>query len=123
MKKGFVLAAIFFSCTQWVLNAQEIDLDPVTVTASINPLKASQTGRNLIVIGGNRFAQLPVHSLDELLRYLAGIELQARGPFGSQSDITLRGGTFQQVLVIVDGVRVNDANTGHFTANILIFIL
>lgn len=100
------------------VSAQETELDPVTVTASANPLKASQTGRNIVVIKGERFTQLPVHSLDELLRYLPGIELQARGPFGSQSDITLRGGTFQQVLVIVDGVRVNDANTGHFTTNI-----
>lgn len=98
--------------------SQETDLDPVTVTATFNPAKLSQTGRNLVVIKGERFAQLPVHSLDELLRYIPGLELQARGPFGSQSDITLRGGTFQQVLVLVDGVRVNDPNTGHFTSYI-----
>ena len=94
------------------------DLDPVTITSTFNPVKASQTGRNLIVIKGERFAQLPVHSLDELLRYVPGIEVQARGPLGSQSDITMRGGTFQQVLVIVDGMRVNDPNTGHFTSYI-----
>ncbi|GAA4753724.1 TonB-dependent receptor plug domain-containing protein [Flavisolibacter ginsenosidimutans] len=108
-----ILPFVFLSA-----KAQGPELDPVTITSSINPIKASQTGRNLLVIKGERFAQLPVHSLDELLRYLPGIELQARGPFGSQSDITLRGGTFQQVLVIVDGVRVNDPNTGHFTTNI-----
>lgn len=100
------------------VNAQESELDPVTVTATMNPAKISQTGRNLVVIKGERFAQLPVHSIDELLRYLPGIELQARGPFGSQSDITVRGGTFQQVLVIVDGLRVNDPNTGHFSTYI-----
>src|ERR1700694_4441408 len=37
---------------------------------------------------------------------------------GAQSDIVLRGGTFQQVLVILDGVRLNDPNTGHFTSYI-----
>lgn len=98
--------------------AQESELDPVTVTASMNPAKVSQTGRNLIVIKGDRFAQLPMQSIDELLRYIPGIEIQARGPMGSQSDILLRGGTFQQVLIIVDGVRVNDPNTGHFTTYI-----
>lgn len=98
--------------------SQESDLDPVTVTATFNPARLSQTGRNLLVIKGERFAQLPVHSLDELLRYIPGLELQARGPLGSQSDITLRGGTFQQVLVLVDGIRVNDPNTGHFTSYI-----
>ena len=49
------------------------ELDPVTITASINPEKTSQTGRDLIVMKGERFANLPVHSIDELLRYLPGI--------------------------------------------------
>jgi vitamin B12 transporter len=92
------------------------ELDPVTITTSINPEKASQTGRDLVVIKGERFVNLPVHSIDELLRYLPGIEMQARGPMGSQSDIVIRGGTFQQVLVIIDGLRLNDANTGHFAS-------
>jgi iron complex outermembrane receptor protein len=94
------------------------DLDPVTITASLAPEKASRTGRNLFIIKGDKFYNLPVHSVDELLRYLPGIEVQARGPMGSQSDIVMRGGTFQQVLVILDGVRLNDPNTGHFTSYI-----
>ncbi|MEI9809203.1 MAG: TonB-dependent receptor [Bacteroidota bacterium] len=107
------------------LQAQEKDpviagseLDPVTVTASLSPEKVSRTGRNVFIISGERFNNLPVHSLDELLRYLPGVEVQMRGPAGSQSDIVLRGGTFQHVLVIIDGIRVNDANTGHFTSYI-----
>lgn len=92
------------------------DLDPVTITTSINPEKVSQTGRDLLVIKGERFANLPVHSVDELLRYLPGIEVQTRGPMGAQSDIVIRGGTFQQVLVILDGLRLNDPNSGHFTS-------
>lgn len=92
------------------------ELDPVTITTSINPEKASRTGRDLVVIKGERFANLPVHSVDELLRYLPGIEIQARGPMGSQSDIVIRGGTFQQVLVILDGLRLNDPNSGHFAS-------
>ncbi len=59
-----------------------------------------------------------MRSIDELLRYLPGVEVQMRGPLGAQSDIVLRGGTFQQVLVVVDGVRINDANTGHFNSYI-----
>lgn len=93
--------------------AQE-NLDPVTVSASLSPQKASTTGREITVIRGEEFSKLPVHSLDELLKYLPGVEVQSRGPMGSQSDITLRGGTFQQVLVILDGLRINDPNTGHF---------
>ncbi len=98
--------------------SQQIELDPVTITASLNPVSASATGRNILVIKGDEFSKLPVHSLDELLRYLPGLEVQMRGPMGAQSDIVLRGGTFQQVLVIIDGIRINDPNTGHFNSYI-----
>lgn len=97
---------------------EERELNPVTVTASLNPIATSKTGRNILVIKGDSFQQLPVNSIDELLRYLPGIEVQARGPMGSQSDFVIRGGTFQQVLVILDGLRINDPLTGHFSSYI-----
>lgn len=118
MNKKIFAGGILFALAANSLSAQENDLDPVTISATLQPLQASQTGRNLIVIKGEKLADLPVHSIDELLRYVPGVEVQARGPFGAQSNIILRGGTFQQVLVVVDGVRVNDPNTGHFTSYI-----
>lgn len=118
MRKRWLLILLIFSTLLQTVSAQEADLDPVTITASLNPAKTSQTGRNLIVMKGERFAQLPVHTIDELLRYVPGVEVQSRGALGAQSDIVIRGGTFQQVLVIIDGVRVNDPNTGHFSSYI-----
>ena len=128
MKQIFVAGLTGFLCLNGIHSvAQQLekenaspvtDLDPVTITTSLTPEKASKTGRNLLTIKGERFYSLPVHSVDELLRYLPGVEVQARGPMGAQSDIVLRGGTFQQVLVILDGVRLNDPNTGHFTSYI-----
>ncbi|MBA2498982.1 MAG: TonB-dependent receptor [Chitinophagaceae bacterium] len=95
-----------------------IELDPVTISATLNPMNASKTGRNILVIKGEQFSYLPVKSIDELLRYIPGVEVQLRGPMGAQSDIVIRGGTFQQVLVILDGLRLNDPNTGHFNSYI-----
>jgi iron complex outermembrane receptor protein len=97
---------------------KEVELDPVTITSSLSSVASSKTGRNIIVIKGDAFLKLPVHSIDDLLRYVPGVEVQARGPMGAQSDIVLRGGTFQQVLVIVDGIRINDPLTGHFNSYI-----
>jgi vitamin B12 transporter len=114
-KLNFLLALLLLS---HITPAQEISLDPVTVTSSLIEKRASQTGRNIAVIKGEYFQNLPVHSIDDLLRYVPGVEIQARGPMGSQSDIVLRGGTFQQVLVILDGMRLNDPNTGHFNSYI-----
>jgi iron complex outermembrane receptor protein len=101
------------------LNAQNNnELDTVTVTNSYSKEKISSTGRNIIIIKGDQFTKQPIHSVDELLRYLPGVEVQTRGAYGAQADIVLRGGTFQQVLVILDGVRLNDPNSGHFASYI-----
>ncbi len=111
------LSAIF-SLLSFYAAAQQTGstLDPVTVTATLKSQTASTTGRNITVISGEMFNNLPVQSLDDLLKFIPGIEVQQRGPAGSQADIVLRGGTFQQVLIILDGVRINDPNTGHFSA-------
>ncbi|TDE12027.1 TonB-dependent receptor plug domain-containing protein [Dyadobacter psychrotolerans] len=115
LPKVLLVLSILFSQN---IIAQEISLDPVTVTSSLTEKRASETGRNIAVIKGEYFQNLPVHSIDDLLRYVPGLEIQARGPMGSQSDIVLRGGTFQQVLVVLDGLRLNDPNTGHFNSYI-----
>lgn len=115
MKYIFLFA---FLAAWFVVRSQALEMDPITVTATIKQVRASETGRNITIIDGSHFQELPVHSLDELLRFVPGVEIQSRGPGGSQSDIVLRGGTFQQVLVILDGMRVNDPNTGHFSGYI-----
>jgi len=114
-----ILAFILINASlQTALAQTENALDPVTVTASLSPLSLSKTGRNITIIKGTEFQNLPINSIDELLRYVPGIEVQARGPMGSQSDIVIRGGTFQQVLLIIDGIRLNDPLTGHFNSYI-----
>jgi iron complex outermembrane receptor protein len=120
MKKGFIsmIGLLQILITAQKINAQEQTLDPITVTSSLAEKRISETGRNITIIRGDDISKLPVHSLDELLKYIPGVEVQMRGPQGSQSDISMRGGTFQQVLVILDGLRLNDPNTGHFSAYI-----
>lgn len=95
-----------------------VDLNPVTVTASRTLQKITATGRAITVVDGKQFAQLPINSLDELLKYVPGVEVQQRGPAGGQGDIIIRGGTFQQVLVLLDGIKMNDPVTGHFSGYI-----
>lgn len=117
------IAVAIFSQThaQQSANAEQqtaTTLDPITVTSSSIETRASKTGRNITVITSKEISQLPVRTPDELLRFLPGIDVQTRGVLGAQSDISMRGGTFQQVLVILDGLRLNDPNTGHFSGYI-----
>lgn len=119
LKRTMLICTLFaVSIAGYAQENKPVDLDPVTISSTLNPVSSSRTGRNLVVIKGDKFESLPVHSIDELLRFVPGVEVQQRGPAGSQSDIVLRGSTFQQVLVILDGIRLNDPNTGHFNSYI-----
>ena len=72
MKWLIILTLIFIPLISQA-QKEKIDLDPVTVTASLTQNKISQSGRDITVIKGESFQNLPVHSLDELLRYVPGI--------------------------------------------------
>lgn len=110
----FLLHIVCFLSFRVAAQDSTVLLDNAVVTANQAVQQQKESGRNILSVKGTAFSTLPVHSVDDLLRYLPGIEVQQRGPQGSQSDITVRGGTFQQVLVIIDGVKLNDPLTGHF---------
>lgn len=118
MKKRPLLGILLLLIVTKTAFAQSNDLDSVVVTANLITQKGNQTGKSVIVIAGTDLEKLPITSLDELLKYLPGIEVQQRGINGTQSDIIIRGGSFQQVLVLIDGVRMNDPLTGHFNGYI-----
>lgn len=121
MKSGYkLLIGILFSLpvTRTIAQEKSNELENLTITATLAEAKQKETGRNIITLNGEAFKNLPVSSIDELLRYVPGIEVQQRGPQGAQSDIVIRGGTFQQVLIIIDGIKLNDPLTGHFNSYI-----
>jgi outer membrane cobalamin receptor len=89
----------------------------VVVTAAAYPIPFESMARTVHVITREQIERLPVRSIAELLNYAAGFDLQSRGPFGIQADLSLRGSAFSQVLVLIDGVRINDSQTAHHNAD------
>ncbi len=69
-------------------------------------------GRILTVIDRAEIEKLPVKSLDALLENIPGIDIRQRGTDGTQADISMRGGTFDQVLVLLNGVNINRSANG-----------
>lgn len=77
-------------------------------------------GGDLTIISREEIKLLPVQSAAEILSYVLGADLRQRGPMGVQSDIQIQGSTFDQVLVLIDGVRMSDPQTGHHQMNLSI---
>ena len=58
--------------------------------------------------------QAGVQNLQDILRNLPGVDIRSRGPENVQADVLLRGGTFDQAVVLLDGVDMSDPQTGHY---------
>jgi len=102
-------------------NAQktkEYKLDAVVVTANRIPTIFLNTLRTMSIIDKEEIKTLPVHSVQELLEYTLGVDLRQRGPFGVQADISIRGGSIEQSLFLINGTKINDSQTGHHNLNI-----
>lgn len=94
------------------------NLDEVIVTSnrSIVPLK--QTAKQVLIISSDKIKQLPVQSLQDLLNYVAGIDVQQRGGHGVQADISIRGGSFDQTAILLNGINLSNPQTGHFSLDL-----
>lgn len=93
-------------------------MDTITVSTAKIPQTISENGRSVLIISGDRLNNFSFSTVDEMLKYIPGIEIQSRNGFGAQADITMRGSTFTQVLILLDGMRMNDPLTAHFNSNI-----
>ncbi|MCL5029874.1 MAG: TonB-dependent receptor [Bacteroidetes bacterium] len=115
-----LLVFIFFAASP-ELSAQvlsEYRLNDIIVTASRTPTSFSDLTRNVIIIGPEEIKDAPVNSVQGLLQYAAGVDLQQRGVDGVQGDVSIRGGSFEETLIMIDGVSVNDPQTGHHNLNL-----
>lgn len=77
------------------------------------PQIASDALRVITTITSKEIQAMPVQSINELLDYLPNVDIRTRGANGAQADISIRGGTFDQVLILLNGVNITDPRTGH----------
>jgi iron complex outermembrane receptor protein len=92
--------------------------ETVVVSATVAPDSLASLGRAVTLLTRDDIARLPVSSVADVLRLLASVEVRSRGERGVQSDFSIRGASFGQALVLVDGVRLNDAQSGHHNGDI-----
>jgi outer membrane cobalamin receptor len=103
------------SPTSTVLTTSE----SIRVTTTVEPLPLAESDRSVNVLIP-RETLVGTDSVVNLLRADPSLNMQARAPEGVQTDLSLRGTTFEQSLILVNGLRVNDPETGHLNLDIAI---
>lgn len=111
------LAAALSLLVAPALSAQQqpppIQLDTIRVDVASRTQSAFPARSRVVqVLTAEDLRALPVRTVAEALQWMTAADLQPRSP--AQADLSLRGSTFEQVLVLVDGVRMSDPQTGHF---------
>ncbi|MBB5638045.1 iron complex outermembrane receptor protein [Pedobacter cryoconitis] len=98
------------------------NLNEVMVRENRLKLPFSKQNRNIWIIDNQQIKNLPSRSISELLSYVTGVDVRQRGPGGVQADISIDGGTFDQTLVLINGIKVSDPQTGHNMMNLPISV-
>lgn len=98
--------------------SMEYDLDEIEVSAQRSPVTFSQVARIISVIERDDIEAAPVQSIQELLEYALGVDVRQRGVHGVQADVSVRGGSFDQTLILLNGINISDPQTGHHNFNL-----
>lgn len=112
---------LMFSCSSLAADKPKktYQLEPVVVYASVIDRYYNESLRQVEIISDS--TDTPRDFLVDQWREVAFLDISRRGVFDIQSDIQIRGASFEQTDVLIDGVKVNDPQTGHFNIDIPFF--
>lgn len=118
IKKGINLFLLIIFSNLLLAQEDTIQIDEIYVNSSRIPVLYSENSRLLTVISKEEIQLAPVQNIQDILKYVAGVDIRERGAEGVQADISIRGGSFEQTLILLNGVKINDPQTGHHNLNI-----
>ena len=99
------------------LSRDELKLDEVVVTGSRAPLTDLQSAKIVAVVTWEEISRAAATSVNDILKTVTGVDVRQRGGFGVQTDISVRGGNFDQIAVLLNGVNISSPHTGHLSAD------
>ncbi len=90
-----------------------VHLDEVVVSRTTMAHSWAERGASFREVADTLFLREPAWTVADVLAVEPGVDIRQRGPQGAQADISLRGGTGDQTLILIDGFNVTDPQTGH----------
>ena len=100
------------------LSFGEQRLDEVQITGSRAPLTARQSAKIVEVISRDEIRRAEAQTISDVLKLATGVDVRQRGGFGVQTDISINGGTFDQITILLNGMPLTSPQTGHNAADL-----
>lgn len=111
------LKILFFLLIPLTLKSQRV-LDEITINSGRILIPFSEENRSLIIIDSTFIKNTSAKNLSEVLQQVIGVDIRRRGNDDIQSDLFIRGGGFDQTLLLINGIKVEDSQTGHHQMNL-----
>lgn len=111
MKKQYPLALAILLASQ----AQAIELETQQITGQLFSQQIAEQAFAVETLTRDDIEQMPVQNISDLLEWVTGVDVRQRGGFYSQADVGIRGASYEQTLILLDGIRQNHPQTGHHT--------
>ena len=116
--KLLIIAILILHLNLFSQEKKEIQaLDTVLIKSTRIDLPFKENARTIQVISAEFIKNSAATNVADLLQQVAGVDIRRRGTAGSQADLYIRGGGFDQTLLLIDGIKMDDAQTGHHTMN------
>ncbi|MEY4003243.1 MAG: hypothetical protein RIT07_1285, partial [Bacteroidota bacterium] len=110
MRKGILSIVLLLSAG--LTSAQDtLTIDTLLLFDGRTRGTMSQSAGMITQITAKELKKAPVHSTEDYLDYLPWLDLRSRGGLGVQGDLSIRGGNYEQTLIMLDGVPMTDAQT------------
>lgn len=116
--KKLIVGVLSLAGTFSYAQENEKNIDEVNIQGKLISLPYAKTNGNIVLISKQEIQNSPSKSIEDLLSQFTGMDIRKRGANGVQTDISMRGSSFEQVLILINGVRMNDSQTGHNSMNI-----
>ena len=94
-----------------------LDIQEILINSTRAGEVELKSSRTVEIITREQIAQTPAQTIEEVLETALAVDIRTRGQ-GTQADISLRGGSFEQTLIMVNGIPMTDPQTGHHAFNI-----
>ena len=93
------------------------ELDTIIISSARIDIPFKENARTIQIITADIIKNSAATNVADILQQVAGVDIRRRGTAGSQADLYIRGGGFDQTLLLIDGIKMDDAQTGHHTLN------
>lgn len=99
------------------INSTDVMIGETQITGSQLPVSADKAWSKIVVISRQEIDNAKCQTVNDILKLCPNVDVRQRGALGVQTDISLGGGTHDQITILLNGININNPQTGHLSAD------